>query len=69
MLAPRAGAQGRKVFDLTAETGTTTLLPGATIATWGYNGAIGAGAAPGWLASLDSSVAAGSLTTAPWSTP
>jgi FtsP/CotA-like multicopper oxidase with cupredoxin domain len=39
LLAPRTDAQGRKVFDLTAEPGTSTFLPGTTTATWGVNGA------------------------------
>ncbi len=38
LLASRTDAQGRKVFDLTAGTGTTTLLPGTTTPTWGFNG-------------------------------
>ncbi len=38
LLAYRVDAQGRKVFDLTAGTGTTTLLPGTTTPTWGFNG-------------------------------
>ncbi len=39
LLTPRTDAQGRKVFDLTAQTGTSTFLPGTTTATWGVNGA------------------------------
>jgi len=39
LLAPQPDAQGRKVFDLTLETGTSTFLPGTTTATWGANGA------------------------------
>ncbi len=38
LAAYRTDAQGRKLFDLTAETGTTTLLPGTTTPTWGFNG-------------------------------
>ena len=39
LLTPRTDAQGRKVFDLALETGTSTFLPGTTTATWGVNGA------------------------------
>src|SRR5262245_50163401 len=38
LLAPRTDAHGRKVFDLTVETGTSTFLPGTSTATWGVNG-------------------------------
>jgi FtsP/CotA-like multicopper oxidase with cupredoxin domain len=39
LLAPRTDTQGRKVFDLTAQAGTSTFLPGTTTQTWGFNGA------------------------------
>ena len=39
LLAPHVDGHGRKVFDLTLETGTSTLLPGKTTRTWGVNGA------------------------------
>jgi blue copper oxidase len=32
-------ARGRRVFELTAKAGTTELLPGEQVETWGYNGA------------------------------
>ncbi len=31
-------AQGRRVFELTAQAGTTELLPGELVETWGFNG-------------------------------
>jgi blue copper oxidase len=31
-------AQGRRVFELTAQAGTTELLPGEQVETWGFNG-------------------------------
>lgn len=38
-LAPsRVDSQGRRVFDLTAQTGTTELVPGRRSPTWGVNG-------------------------------
>ncbi|MEP6478605.1 MAG: multicopper oxidase domain-containing protein [Rhodoglobus sp.] len=33
-------AAGRRVFDLTAEAGSSQLLPGKPTATWGFNGAM-----------------------------
>ena len=39
LLAPRVDAQGRKVFDLTLQTGSSTFLPGKSTQTWGVNGA------------------------------
>lgn len=39
LLEPTIDADGRKTFDLTLQSGTTALLPGARTATWGANGA------------------------------
>ena len=36
---PRLDADGRKVFDLRLQPGTTELLPGKPAETWGVNGA------------------------------
>ena len=39
-LAPsHVDAQGRRVFDLTAQAGTAELIPGRRVEAWGYNGA------------------------------
>src|SRR5262245_52149313 len=38
LLAPRVDARGRKVFDLTLETGTSRFLPGKRTETWGVDG-------------------------------
>jgi FtsP/CotA-like multicopper oxidase with cupredoxin domain len=38
LLEPRIDADGRKVFDLRLEAGTSELLPGKTTQTWGANG-------------------------------
>jgi|SRR4051794_3827314 FtsP/CotA-like multicopper oxidase with cupredoxin domain len=39
LLAPRTDDQGRKVFDLTVQQGTSHFLPGTSTQTWGVNGA------------------------------
>lgn len=39
LLAPHIDADGRKVFDIRLQTGTSMFLPGTTTATWGANGA------------------------------
>ena len=38
VLEPRLDGQGRKVFDLQLQEGTTELLPGKPASTWGANG-------------------------------
>src|SRR3981081_1539539 len=39
LLTGHTDARGRKVFDLTPETGRSSFLPGTTTQTWGANGA------------------------------
>ena len=38
LAASHVDGQGRRVFELTAQEGTTELLPGTSTGTWGFNG-------------------------------